>query len=404
MKQKLYFTSAIAMVFVVPAIAEPTYTGEFPSGGLMQADYTYTNAATSTNMAGVYEGTVNAEAQYEDVLYQLAEGEYLPANSETPITCNQNGYFCPGDSNGVYYQSYVQGLTQCPNGYTNSGNGASANTDCFRTCLNTDVDHSTGAVNGAVYYNGTNGDGVSTCAPTACLNGYHIKSATPNLMSIIGVTNAATNIGYVTLDGKEESNAATYGLSTTNDFGKFVVDFGNSGKITGLSQCSTRSGDTNTWANSTYNTIEGNVTNTLPDNTGGYCYCKLDGYISNTGVLQSFVAPWLFIFDYSSTSDSCISRCAYRCASYLQRNDVSRVLAFREALFDTVIPSTAMCKANTITINWTGTTDTEINANNAGTATYGSDIRTPRSATPVPGKTFTGWRFVAPEQASVSEP
>lgn len=52
--------------------------------------------------------------------------------------------------------------------------------------------------------------------------------------------------------------------------------------------------------------------------------------------------------------------------------------------------------SNIITIIWTGTTQAEIDANNAGTAVYGGNINTPRSATHVPGKTFIGWRFSKP--------
>ena len=71
MKQKIFLTSALAMGFVAPAMAVPTNTGEFPTGGLMQEDYTYTNAATSTNMDGVYSGTVNATAEYDTIDYIL---------------------------------------------------------------------------------------------------------------------------------------------------------------------------------------------------------------------------------------------------------------------------------------------------------------------------------------------
>ncbi|MBR5904523.1 MAG: hypothetical protein IKZ49_03255, partial [Alphaproteobacteria bacterium] len=122
MKQKIFLTSALAMGVIAPAMAEPTNTeNSFPSNGLMAEDTIYTNAATSTNMAGVYENEVNAVAEYENILYQIGAGQYLPGNSETPIDCDQNGYFCPGDNNGVYYSSSAQGLTQCPSGYGNSG-------------------------------------------------------------------------------------------------------------------------------------------------------------------------------------------------------------------------------------------------------------------------------------------
>ena len=55
------------------------------------------------------------------------------------------------------------------------------------------------------------------------------------------------------------------------------------------------------------------------------------------------------------------------------------------------------CVANTITINWNGATAAAISANNAGTTTYGGDIRTPLKAIEKPGMIFKGWKFSKPE-------
>lgn len=62
----------------------------------------------------------------------------------------------------------------------------------------------------------------------------------------------------------------------------------------------------------------------------------------------------------------------------------------------------AVFTPNVININWTGATAAAISANNAGTVTYDSDIRTPQSAITVPGKRFTGWRFSAPTPVSAN--
>ena len=59
---------------------------------------------------------------------------------------------------------------------------------------------------------------------------------------------------------------------------------------------------------------------------------------------------------------------------------------------------TATCEANTITITWSNADANDISANNAGTATYGSDVRTPVKAQTIKGKTFKGWRFSKPTQ------
>ena len=58
--------------------------------------------------------------------------------------------------------------------------------------------------------------------------------------------------------------------------------------------------------------------------------------------------------------------------------------------------SEQQCHAAIITITWTGATQAAIDANNAGTTTYGGDIRTPQSAIQLPGQTFIGWRFIKP--------
>ena len=263
MNKKLYLTSFIALGFACPAIAEPTNTGEFPNDGLMQEDYTYTNAATSTNMDGVYEGTVNATAEYENILYQIGAGKYLPAGAESPIDCDQNGYFCAGDNNGVYYNANAaQGLTQCPTGYANSDNGASSNEQCYRTCSgNVTIAHAT-AVTGNDYY----GNGADTCAPTSCENGWHVRAATPDLTDVIGITDAGTD--YVSndytgaqYDAYDSMTSAGAGIS--NDPMGFAVDYGNNGMIKGHGRCSTRSGAANTWTN-TYNVISDNFVHHRP--------------------------------------------------------------------------------------------------------------------------------------------
>ena len=51
---------------------------------------------------------------------------------------------------------------------------------------------------------------------------------------------------------------------------------------------------------------------------------------------------------------------------------------------------------NTITVIWNGATAEDVAANNAGTVTYGGDIRTPVRPDPsqIPvGKRFVGWTF-----------
>lgn len=56
----------------------------------------------------------------------------------------------------------------------------------------------------------------------------------------------------------------------------------------------------------------------------------------------------------------------------------------------------AQFNPNVININWNGADSADVIANNAGSVVYDGDIRTPVRAQNIPGKTFTGWRFVNP--------
>ena len=409
MTKKIFLTSMITMCIAMPAFAEPSHTGTFPSGGLMQADYTYTNAATSTNMDGVYEGTVNANAQYTTNNYTVTAGHYLPADSEDPDTTCTAGNFCPGLQNTVQYSATNnQGLETCPSGYGNSAPGASANTECYRTCAIanngttfTNIAHAT-AVSGNDYYNTTATD---TCEPTACENGWHVKPGGVDLTTIIGVTEAGT--GYTANDftGSENSSFIMSNTIIANDPMAFAVDYGNGkGVIKGHGRCS-KTGVTTPWNETQEYTFAAdhfvnNLTNETDPETGGqYCYCQLDSYTasgSNTSIALS--TPWVFDADIYGV-DYCANLCANDCANILQ-NNFTHQLPFRAAVFGAVESSPAMCEANTITINWGDTDAADVTANNAGTATYGGDIRTPVKAQTKKGKTFTGWLFSKPTQQS----
>ncbi len=55
--------------------------------------------------------------------------------------------------------------------------------------------------------------------------------------------------------------------------------------------------------------------------------------------------------------------------------------------------SNNVCVANVINITWDNASGNDIAANDAGTVTYGGDIRTPKKAQHINGKIFTGWTF-----------
>ena len=405
MKQKIFLTSALAMGFVVPAFAAPSHTGEFPTGGLMQEDYTYTNAATEANM-GVYEGTVNATAEYTDDLYTIVAGNYLKAGSEDEngTQCTQ-GNFCPGLTNALYNESEDQGLNSCStatNGiYTLSAAGASSQNDCYRQCTTADVAHSKGTMNGGYYYGDNN-----QCEPTDCVNGWHLKQGL-NLTSTIGNVAGTDDLGWVNNSGQFHYNGETSGVVRdtaffgldTNNHNTWAVYYANDkGMLTGQARCSTQAGDNNgyTWTNPT-------ITANLADETGQegaqYCYCNVTGYTPNGGTMQAVFSPWVFS-DTRGAAGGCTSGCAGYCVSIMSGTG-SFNLAFRAAMLGAVQPGLAMCEANTITINWSNADAEDVSANNAGTATYDSDIRTPVKAQTIKGKTFKGWRFSKPETTNL---
>ena len=397
MKQKIFLTSCIAMGVIAPAFAEPSNTGTFPNDGYMQEDYTYTNAATADNMDEVYEGNVNAIAEYTEIPYSAAEGFYLTGvddnNNAITAQCT-SGNFCPGVASTTYENNAFgnTGLQSCSTAtsgaYTLSDAGASSSDQCYRTCDgNVSILHATG-VTGNDYSDGTN-----TCAPTGCENGWHVKAAVT--APDIG-TGAGTSYGYVNNAGEQKEQATAFGISDKNTW---ALDYGNKGIIKGHGRCSTR-GVVNPWYNNNKTFESDHFVSNLTDETGvgRYCYCQLDSYTPSGGTMQAVSSLWVFSGGYEE-ADGCANGCASSCALNL-RYTSSGSLAFRAAMFDSVQSSPAMCEANVININWSNADAADISANNAGTATYGSDVRTPVKAQTIKGKTFKGWRFSKPEQTT----
>ena len=249
MKKKIFLTSAIAMGFVAPAFAAPSHTDAFPDDGYMQEDYTYTNAATADNMDSVYEGTVNATAEYETLNYLLSAGQYLPADSEIPTTCPA-GSFCSGIGSVQYNETSAQGIESCPSGFGSSAAGSSSNTQCYRACdVNNmgangsiaNIAHAT-AISGNDYY----GSGTDTCEPTACENGWHVKESL-NVADTINNT-AGENYAYINdiasfieknYDGQGAKGQTYYSLTDNNTW---AVDYGDKGFLYGQGRCSTVQG------------------------------------------------------------------------------------------------------------------------------------------------------------------
>ena len=355
MKKLSFLTSMVALTFAVPAMAVPSNTSStFPSNGVMAEDYTYQNQATVTNLK-VSSGTATTTANYAN----------------------------------------------CPTEFPNSDEGATSTDECYTACTVSDFPANShiASVTGK-NYSGANV--TDTCAIASCDTGYTLTNhvvypqGTPNLTEIIGNT-AGTAYGYIdhsgTYDnGDGSTSQATYGISAPDTFG---VDYGTGkGRITGRGLCSTQVGDNQdyTWTNPTTN-----ATMTPEFGTEGatYCYCAIDSYTSPSGASQSLSAPWVFHYEAGS-APSCASGCALGCASPLWYDYDNSTLPFRAAVFNSVTPSAPSCDANEISITWADADAADITANNAGTVTYGGDIRTPKKAVHKPGKIFTGWTFNTP--------
>ena len=200
MKRNFFLTSVLVLAGLIrPAMAET-----FPADGYMLEDKTYENAATYTN-TGVYEGEVNATAEYTDNIYKIAAGMYLPKESETAATCKEN-YFCTGMTDAMYSESSDQGITACPGGYPNSAAGAGAQNQCYTACTlaTANIAHAT-AVDGNDYY----GDGADTCVATDCDPGYHVNNEIKMIDKApvvpVDYTINADAYAYITAAGRDYS-------------------------------------------------------------------------------------------------------------------------------------------------------------------------------------------------------
>ncbi len=465
MKKRLFLSSVLIMS-VAPAFAEPSNTGTFPNDGYMQEDYTYTNAATEANM-GVYEGSVNATAEYTDNTYRIMAGKYLPAGAEETINCDVRGSFCPGSQTDVLYnENNAQGLTSCStatNGaYTLSdGNGSSADS-CYRQCSgNVSIAHATG-VKGFDYY----GNGIDTCEPTGCVNGWHLSNgdfAGLNIDKTIDYTKryakADAQYSYGGDDGACSDGLGSYeDCSAKPEYAELGVNEFVSvypyGRIYGVATCSSTAPEndllsvymvnggklqngqisqeefvasllavgtpeqdarimelvsdysngniTENELSMTFLTEFGVVTsNNIDTNShGSHCWCKFNGYTPNGGTRQNISSAWVsFPESESATYESCMGFCVFDCAFDFGSSS-GAYPQWYNALMESFGETLSVCDANKIKINWTGADAKDISDNNAGIATYDSDIRTPVKAQTIKGKTFKGWRFSKPEQTT----
>ena len=434
MNKKLVLTGLIAIGFVCPAMADPSNTGTFPLNGLMQQDYTYTNAATSENMDGVYEGTILAEAQYSDAgggansKVLVPKGWYLPAGADTPVLCPA-GAFCTGLSNPVDPdENNAQGIRYCSTlsgGFTLSLPGAGSDTDCYKSCTASDVSHAM-TVTGSNYYGG-----LTTCSADSCENGWKkggsgirvkgyfwrvIGNADFTSGRLISSENDLKVVFQYKLEGynytwSEYSYFSEDGFSFRD---AWLVSSEDLGSVIGIGLCDTKASARLTKS-----------TGIAKKADGTECWCKVFGYRKYINDVNSFKSlqayndtmtdfgrqytPWVMTksFPYdaedreslAAAAESCSAECPSYCLqAFMGNEDVNRYDYRRAMLEDAAQYPMTECRANRITITWDGASADDISVNDAGYCEYGGNIRTPRAAQEIPGKIFKGWRFKKAQQ------
>ncbi len=513
MKNKIFLSSMLIMSFA-PAMAET-----FPSNGLMQENTTYTNAATETNMAGVYEGSVNATAEYTDILYNIAAGNYLPAGSEDTngAQCTA-GNFCTGLTDATYDSESDQGLTSCSTlgdgSYTLSPAGATNGNMCYKTCSasctnptapahSTNVSYGHETTSGTQYY-GSQCDAVTpTCSINFdCVNGYHKRPDLTTAQGVIlakqmaqaqgqDITNvpdsyfaeqaeqafanwemlwsslSAAEKGMFTqaidsVQGHQQNSGSQQvsiwqpfiDLARESDFqssnASSATNYHYEKGLTGDERCIVANG---LGYSVTYDTLSCNTLSQQNSDfasfrqsaqNGDWMVVFPDKNISITGTTKCDAENEYMPNQHRFTSINGVSASSdwgggdmpyfgTDCENYAVGDAAFSAIfeAVYAGLFNTYDANTVeqefgvsgpnqiiysiqvasntitvsgsapyidyMCDANTININWLGADDEDISANNAGSAKYDGDIRTPVKAQTIKGKTFRGWRFSKPQ-------
>ena len=423
------------------------------SFGAFGADTKITEASICTvDVLGVSDNnaTANAIATWSLNEYTLNPGQYLNV-TETSVdktTCPAGSY-CVGGT-GFTVDNAQTSIAQCPTGYPNSANGASADTQCYTACTleTANIAHAK-AVAGNDYY----GTGVDTCGATACETGYHVDGGGLELVEktpLVPISMTGYGAGYrsVSADGTSDSDGAVDAIpadsvTAPNTWATAYSE----GTVYGKASCQPKADAGNEYI---FNNLEalmsGSMTmeeiradlvelvgesradaymgylevalaggegmseeeqitalkkyfavdiatdgNYTTDSSGQYCYCQMDGFTPTGGTKEIVTsAPWVFFVGFGS-ADDCASNCTGACAAGLWYFAVSN-LAFRAAVVGSLdlVESGGICAANTINIDW--------NPDNNGAhiknmCTYDGSITVP--ADPVkPGYTFTGWKLV----------
>ncbi len=427
MKKFLFLSSALIMT-VYSAFADDTATTDKKITG---------GAGTCTvDVLGVSDNnaTANTIATWTMNEYTLNPGEYLNV-TETSVnktTCPAGSY-CVGGT-GFTVDNAQTSIAQCPTGYPNSVNGASADTQCYTACTvaNANIAHAT-AVDGNDYY----GTGTDTCTPTGCETGYHVQGGGIEVIEkepLIPVDYTKAHIGYesIGITGRKDNwNFPDAGLTENNTWAS-LYDYG---VVYGHGSCQPKIHDPA--LEYTFENIEAVISGSIsmeelqtnlearvgkykaqvfidalsgggetsniesalfymdananydPNSVGRYCYCQMTGFMSTGGEKENITgAPWVANITPGYTAEECAEECAHDCATI-------STPSFHAAMFGMleVKESGGICAANTINIDWNPDNGGEHNQN---MCMYDGSITLPTPDPVKPGYTFTGWKLVEP--------
>ena len=433
--KKYFLTTALMGTFIAPAFG---------------ADKIITSANTCTvDVLGVSDNNAiaNTIATWDLIDYTLNPGQYLNV-TETSVdktTCPAGSY-CVGG--GYTVETANNSIAQCPTGYPNSANGASADTQCYTACTvaTANIAHAT-AVSGNDYY----GTGVDTCGATACETGYHVDGGGLELVEkdpLVPISLTAEGAGYrfVRADGTSDyrdtvdaipadsvtapntwataySEGVLYGKASCQSVADPALEYfyNNVGSVGGditreefyaglVSAGGVAKADIlmnhyeDLWGDGDFSddyesflkkfraVFSDKEANYQTTDSGQYCYCQMDGFTPTGGTKEIVTsAPWVFS-GYDGLADDCADNCASYCAHSLLSADVN-FLTFRGAevgAFD-LVETGGICEANTINIDW--------NPDNGGAhtqnmCTYDGSITIPTPDPVKPGYTFTGWKLL----------
>ncbi|MBR3148489.1 MAG: hypothetical protein IKF41_04090 [Alphaproteobacteria bacterium] len=390
MEKNFLLTSMVALGFAMPAFAET-----FPADGLMGENKTYENAAIYDNM-GVYDGTVNAEAEFVDDAIALSPGEYLAGGSDsaTATVCSA-GYYCPGSVDSVVNDGTDHGMIQCPTDYT-SDSGASSILQCYQTCNLADFPHAS-AVSGGYY-----AFGAESCAATSCDSGWHLADvASVDSSYGCGVNSEVSPYISMSSEAWACSPSVSSGTDSSVDSGTSVnssvpssvgsgtipgrwsVGYSNYA-LRGMARLSSTSGYEATLSSDPSTTSTSNLG---VEGGGGHCWCNIVGYRSADSQWYAVASsPWTYAGSVDTDSNA-LGSCAALCVNFMG-NTGEKAIRFRRTIRGDGSVVKRICSPNKITINWSNASLSR------SVVDYNGDIKTPASAKDIPlGKKFKGWKF-----------